>query len=221
MVDSSAIPWSAWGIKSPPFVTLYALRSHPSLSGYCLSCRTSHSAAASASIVAPNPSTLLAAFSFPLTKKKHLLILSSKPNNPMKRSSLKSLTFVLALSMATILLALPSCKSLDPARLSTLNSQLSTATHSHDTLIIRDSIFVREYIAGDTIFRDRIQYRDRWRTQIIHDTIIRTDSITQVIEHPPERYIPPFYKRCTTILFIILAAGVVWIVGKWYIKIRL
>ena len=123
--------------------------------------------------------------------------------------------------MATILLALPSCKSLDPAHLSTVNSQLSTATHSHDTLIIRDSIFVREYVAGDTIFRDRIQYRDRWRTQIIHDTIIRTDSITQVIEHPPERYIPPFYKRCTTILFIILAAGVVCIVGKWYIKSKL
>ena len=139
----------------------------------------------------------------------------------MKRSSLKSLTFVLALSMVTILLALPSCKSLDPAHLSTLNSQLSTVTHSHDTLNIRDSIFVREYIAGDTIFRDRIQYRDRWRTQIIHDTIIRTDSITQVIEHPPERYIPPFYKRCTIILWIILAAGVVWIVGKWYIKSRL
>ena len=123
--------------------------------------------------------------------------------------------------MATTLLALPSCKSLDPAHLSTLNSQLSTATHSHDTLIIRDSIFVREYVAGDTVFRDRIQYRDRWRTQIIHDTIIRTDSITQVIEHPPERYIPPFYKRCTIILFIILAAGVVYIVGKWYIKSRL
>ena len=139
----------------------------------------------------------------------------------MKILSLKSLTFVLALSMVTILLALPSCKSLDPAHLSTLNSLLSTATHSHDTLIIRDSIFVREYVAGDTVFRDRIQYRDRWRTQIIHDTIIRTDSITQVIEHPPERYIPPFYKRCTTILFIILAAGVVCIVGKWYIKSKL
>ena len=114
--------------------------------------------------------------------------------------------------MATTLLALPSCKSLDPAHLSTLNSQLSTATHSHDTLIIRDSIFVREYVAGDTIFRDRIQYRDRWRTQIIHDTIIRTDSITQVIEHPPERYIPPFYKRCTIVLWIIIALGIVYLI---------
>ena len=139
----------------------------------------------------------------------------------MKRSSLKSLTFVLALSMATILLALPSCKSLDPTIAASATTMASATTTSHDTLIIRDSIFVREYIAGDTIFRDRIQYRDRWRTQIIHDTIIRTDSITQVIEHPPERYIPPFYKRCTTILFILLAAGLVWIVGKWYIKSRL
>ena len=123
--------------------------------------------------------------------------------------------------MATILLALPSCKSLDPTIAASATSMASATTHSHDTLIIRDSIFVREYVAGDTIFRDRIQYRDRWRTQIIHDTIIRTDSITQVIEHPPERYIPPFYKRCTTILFILFAAGLVWIVGKWYIKSRL
>ena len=110
------------------------------------------------------------------------------------------------------LVFLASCKSLAPAHLSTLNSQLSTATHSHDTLIIRDSIFVREHVAGDTIFRDRIQYRDRWRTQIIHDTIIRTDSITQVIEHPPERYIPPFYKRCTIVLWIIIALGIVYLI---------
>ena len=117
--------------------------------------------------------------------------------------------------MATILLALPSCKSLDPAHLSTVNSQLSTVTHSHDTLIIHDSIFVREYVAGDTVFRDRIQYRDRWRTQIIHDTIIRTDSITQVIEHPPERYVPKFYKWCTIILWAIAAIAAMVVIGRF------
>ena len=114
--------------------------------------------------------------------------------------------------MAIILLALPSCKSLDPAHLSTVNSQLSTVTHSHDTLIIRDSIFVREYVAGDTVFRDRVQYRDQWRTHIVHDTIIKTESIVQVIEHPPERYIPPFYKRCTIVLWIIIALGIVYLI---------
>ena len=114
--------------------------------------------------------------------------------------------------MAIILLALPSCKSLDPTSATSATSTASATTHSHDTLIIHDSIFVREYVAGDTIFRDRIQYRDRWRTQIIHDTIIRTDSITQVIDHPPERYIPPFYKRCTIVLWILIALSILYLI---------
>ena len=116
--------------------------------------------------------------------------------------------------MATILLALPSCKSLDPTIVTSATSTASATTRSHDTLIIRDSIFVREYVAGDTVFRDRIQYRDRWRTQIIHDTIIRTDSITQVIEHPPERYIPPFYKRCTITFWILIVGIVLYVIRR-------
>ena len=149
----------------------------------------------------------------------------------MKRSSLKSLTFVLALSMVTILLALPSCKSLDSvqctidsvhhnsvSQLSSLNSQLST---------IHDSIVYRERIVHDTVFITKEVYRDKQLSTLnsqlstIADTIHVVEYRDRVVDHPPERYIPPFYKRCTTILFIILAAGVVWIVGKWYIKSRL
>ena len=48
----------------------------------------------------------------------------------------------------------------------------------------------------------RVEWRDRWRTQLVHDTIVRVDSIVQVIEHPPERYVPPFYKRCTIALWV-------------------
>ena len=149
----------------------------------------------------------------------------------MKRSSLKSLTFVLALSMATILLALPSCKSLDSvqctidsvhhnsvSQLSTLNSQLST---------VHDSIVYRERIVHDTVFITKEVYRDKQLSTLnsqlstIADTIHVVEYRDRVVDHPPERYIPPFYKRCTIILFIILAAGVVCIVGKWYIKSRL
>ena len=123
--------------------------------------------------------------------------------------------------MVMTILALPSCKSLDPTIVASATSTASASIYTTDTIIIRDSIFLREYVAGDTVFRDRIQYRDRWRTHIVHDTVLKTDSIVQVIEHPPERFIPPFYKHCTVILWIILAAGVVWIVGKWYIKMKI
>ena len=137
----------------------------------------------------------------------------------MKKSYSKSLTFALALSMGIILLVLQSCKSLDPSTLHHTTQHCTTLHNSVDTVVIYDSVFIRELKKGDTIFCDRIEYRDRWRTRIVHDTILKTDSIVQVIEHPPEKYIPPFYKRCTTILFIILAAGVVWIVGSFNLKL--
>lgn len=93
-------------------------------------------------------------------------------------------------------------------------SMVSATIHTRDTIVLRDSIYIREFVKGDTVYRDRIAYRDRWRTQIIHDTITRTDSIVQVIEHPPERYVPPFYKRCTMIFWILIAAIILYIILK-------
>ena len=120
--------------------------------------------------------------------------------------------------MVMTILALPSCKSLDPTIVASATSTASAAIHTHDTLVLRDSVFIREVQKGDTVYLTRTEYRDRWRVRMIHDTICDTQYVTQVIEHPPERFIPPFYKHCTIILWIILAAGIVWIVGKWYIK---
>ena len=116
--------------------------------------------------------------------------------------------------MAIIIHVSPSCKSVE-----SINSNLSTldirhSTHT-DTLVLRDSIYIREFIKGDTVFRDRIEYRDRWRTQIVHDTVLKTDSIVEVIEHPPERYVPPFYKRCTWTLWILIIGMIGYIVLRW------
>jgi hypothetical protein len=121
--------------------------------------------------------------------------------------------------MAIILLALPSCRSVEAVTSDTHNLSLIAHSSHHDTVVLRDSIFVREVQRGDTIYLTRTEYRDRWRTHIVHDTILRTDSIVQVIEPPPERYIPPFYKRCTTILWIILAASIVYLIFRWRLRL--
>ena len=124
--------------------------------------------------------------------------------------------------MATILLALPSCKSLDSvqcaidsihhnsvSQLSTLNSQLST---------IHDSIVYRERIVHDTVFITKEVYRDKQLSTLnsqlstIADTIHVVEYRDRVVEHPPERYIPPFYKRCTIVLWIIIALGIVYLI---------
>ena len=119
------------------------------------------------------------------------------------------------------IVCLASCKSLEPTTQYHATQHYTTLHNTVDTMFIRDSIFIREVQKDDTIYLTRVEWRDRWRTRIVHDTIIHTDSIVQVIDHPPRKYIPPFYKHCTVILWIILAAGVVYIVGKWYIKSRL
>ena len=124
--------------------------------------------------------------------------------------------------MATILLALPSCKSLDSvqctidsvhhnsvSQLSSLNSQLST---------IHDSIVYRERIVHDTVFITKEVYRDKQLSTLnsqlstIADTIHVVEYRDRIVDHPPKRYIPPFYKRCTIVLWIIIALGIVYLI---------
>ena len=136
----------------------------------------------------------------------------------MKKSSLKFLTFALALSLAITLLALPSCRSLNPSLYTIHRDSVAYTIHQTiDTLLIRDSIFIREIQKGDTVYLTRTEYHDRWRIQIQRDTIIDTQYVEQIIEKPPERYIPRFYKISTAILYILIALIIVFIV----IKIRL
>ena len=111
--------------------------------------------------------------------------------------------------MGIILLVLPSCKSLEPCSTVVQNgSELFNIVRSVDTVVVRDSVFVSERQRGDTVYMTRVEWRDRWRTHLVHDTIVRTDSIVQVIEHPPERYVPKFYKWCTGLLLAILVLAI-------------
>ena len=133
----------------------------------------------------------------------------------MKRLSLKSRTFVRALSMGIILSVLPSCKCHEHCSAVVQNgSELFSIVRSVDTVVVRDSVFVSERLRGDTVYLTRVEWRDRWRTRIVHDTVVKTDSITQVIEHPPERYIPPFYKRCTAIFWILMALLIIYAIVR-------
>ena len=139
----------------------------------------------------------------------------------MKRLSLKSLTFVLALSMGIILLALPSCKCHEHCSAVVQNgSELFSIVRSVDTVVMRDSVFLSERLRGDTVYLTRVEWRDRWRTRIVHDTVVKTDSITQVIEHPPRTYIPPFYKRCTALFWTLMALILLYVIIRTRCSIK-
>jgi len=74
---------------------------------------------------------------------------------------------------------------------SRVENRMATSA-SLDSTYHRDSIFVREYTRGDTVYLDR--WRDRWRER----TLTRTDTVYQdrevQIQLPPERYVPRAVK---------------------------
>ena len=129
--------------------------------------------------------------------------------------------------MGIILLALPSCKSLDLS--DTYHSSLIAHNSHHDTVVQRDSVVLhdsviyRERTIHDTVYitkevyRDRLEARGERRKAERNDTVVVTEYRDRVIEHPPEKYVPKFYKWCTIILWIILAAGIVYLI----IRLRL
>ena len=129
--------------------------------------------------------------------------------------------------MVMILLALPSCKSLDTTTLHHTTQHYTTLHNSVDTVVVRDSVIrhdsviYRERTIHDTVYITKEVYRNAnaHNSSLIvrnsTDTVVVTEWREKVIEPPPERYIPPFYKHCTTILFFILAAGIVYLVIRW------
>ena len=104
------------------------------------------------------------------------------------------------------------------------DSQLSTVDIQHSSL--RDSIVYREKVVHDTVYitkevyRDRLEVRGERQKAVRTDTVVVTEWREKVIEHPPERYVPKFYKWCTGLLWAIglLVMGY-WLL-KWWLKCR-
>ena len=113
-----------------------------------------------------------------------------------------------------------SCRSHNVPRIAQIDTDRyeSHFLQRVDTVVVRDSVFVREVMKGDTVYLTRVEWRDRWRTRMVHDTIVRTDSIVQVIEHPPERYVPKFYRWCTGLLWAIGILALGYGLLRWRVK---
>ena len=107
------------------------------------------------------------------------------------------------LSMAIIILVSVSCRCVEVVTSDTHNSSLIAHSSHHDTVVLRDSVYVREVQRGDTVYLTRVEWRDRWRTRVERDTVVDVRVEKEVVQLPPERYVPKFYKWCTALLWVI------------------
>ena len=129
----------------------------------------------------------------------------------IKRLFWKSATFVRVLSMGIIILVSVSCSSTKsmPVVLSNDTTSFIQRSARVDTIYLHDSVFVSEKQRGDTVFLTRVEWRDRWRTRVERDTVMDVRVEKEVVQLPPERYVPKFYKWCTGLLlaFLVLVIG--------------
>ena len=89
--------------------------------------------------------------------------------------------------------------------------------HHRDTLITRDSIYIREWLKGDTVYvekyKDRYVFRDRWRDSIsireVHDTTTVEKKVERELTAGQKMKINSFWW-----LLIGLIASLGWIFRK-------
>ena len=119
------------------------------------------------------------------------------------------------------------CRSLEVV--SSLEVQDVQKFRSVDTVVVRDSVLVRDSVVQrertihDTVYitkevyRDRLEARGERQKAVRTDTVVVTEWREKVVERPPERYVPKFYKWCTGLFW---AIGLL-VIGYWLLKWRL
>ena len=117
-----------------------------------------------------------------------------------------------------------SCKSLEVV--SSSEVQNVQKCRSVDTVVVRDSVLVRDSVVQrertihDTVYVTKEVYRDRLHSTLnsqlstLADTIHIVEYRDRVVEHPPERYVPKFYRWCTGLLWAILVLAI----GRFALK---
>ena len=146
---------------------------------------------------------------------------------------LNIIPFMRYLSSLFLLFLLVSCRSLDVAQSDVYNSSLITHTSHHDTVVLRDTVFrhdsviYRERTIHDTVYITKEVYRDALNSKFKiqnstkTDTVVVTEYRDRVIEHPPEKYVPKFYKWCTGLFWAIGLLAIGYWLLKWWLKCRI
>ena len=134
------------------------------------------------------------------------------------------------LILCTICLLSVSCKSVEVV--SSSEVQDVQKVWSVDTVVLRDTVYrhdsviYRERTVLDTVYITKEVYRDRLHSTLnsqlstLADTIHIVEYRDRVVEKPPEKYVPGFYKNCTWLFFILLlllVGIIVFKVWRWFL----
>ncbi len=126
---------------------------------------------------------------------------------------------LLARGAVLVLLPVLLCAGCSPKIVERVVVQRDTLqVHHRDTTYRRDSVYIREWMKGDTVyvdrFRDRYVFRDRWRDSVsvreVHDT-----TAVQVRVEKPLSWAQKAKIRAFPWLLLALIGSLLWIFRKY------
>ena len=134
-----------------------------------------------------------------------------------KRGRMLSYTVLSIMLFSILSVSLPSCS---PRIIEKVVYQHdTTVVHKRDSVIRRDSIYVKEWMKGDTVFIEKYKdwyiYRDRWRDSIrvVRDSVavdrIKEVKVEQPLSWRKRAKIGAFWWLCGA-----LVAALAWIFRK-------
>lgn len=124
----------------------------------------------------------------------------------------------IGLVIGVILLVFNGCKTKEYIKVPSVRTEYIVKTDTFaklDSIYMKDSVYV--FQKGDTVFHNKVVYRDRYRNiyKVKTDTIIKRDSVIVITNH---QYNKAKNKSCLYILYFIAVIIILLIVWKKFGK---
>lgn len=122
--------------------------------------------------------------------------------------------------MACILISiLTGCKSVQFVPVETVKTDsVYVDRYQHDSIYLRDSVYVNRWTDGDTVYQDKIVYKYVYRDKVKYDTVSVLRSDTVRVPYPVERRLTKWeqvrlnvggWAIGAVIIFILIVVGII------------
>ena len=125
-------------------------------------------------------------------------------------------------------MVLTGCKSIEYVPVEKVVTQVDSIYINKvqvDSIFERDSIFVNQYIKGDTVYCDKVsyvyRYRDKLRIDTLHhwnvDSVLMNHTRIVEVEKPPtiwQSFIHYLGILGFAVIVVFLIKGIIWIIKK-------
>ena len=87
--------------------------------------------------------------------------------------------------IVAVIWLLCSCKHIEYVSVPEVHTDtLYISKTQHDSVYVKDSVYLHEYTKGDTIFIEKMQWHTKWRERLLTDTIYRSKVDSVAVPYP-------------------------------------